>query len=393
MIRKILISIALLTATLALFAQYPRLTDGAKVVLFTCGPGDELYAGFGHSALWVSDPTQKIDRLYNYGTFDFDTPNFYGKFIRGKLDYMLSVTRASRFLAEYDERKISVYGQDLDLNPAEKQRIFEFLENNSKPENRLYKYDFFYDNCATRIRDVLEKVADGKVDYKTADQHLSFREMLFPYLTHTPWTKFGINLILGLTSDKQATPWDYMYLPEYMQEAFQSATIVNDGNERKLVKSGKQYLTSRLSFTNNKADDPIVIFSIILLVFIGITFVEIKRARVFNWINKLIFTISCLAGLFLLFMWLGTDHIATAQNMNVLWLLPAQLLFLISLRVKGGSLKNLNRAALVYQSLVSVILLFWPQEAELSFTIIALIFAVRIVGYMIVNHQIFKYLK
>jgi hypothetical protein len=92
-------------------------------------------------------------------------------------------------------------------------------------------------------------------------------------------------------------------------------------------------------------------------------------------------------------MWLGTDHIATAQNMNVLWLLPAQLLFLISLKIKGGSLKNLNLAALVYQSLVSVILLFWPQESELSFTIIALIFAVRIVGYMIVNHQIFKYLK
>jgi uncharacterized membrane protein len=377
--------LAFLSASTLLNAQYPNLSEGAKIMMFTCGPGDELYAGFGHSALWVSDPKQKIDRLYNYGTFDFDTPNFYGKFIRGKLNYMVSVTRASRFLEEYDSRKISVYGQTLDLNQVEKQRMYEFLETNLRPENRLYKYDFFYDNCATRIRDVVVKVADGKVNFNTVDQHLTFREMLFPYLTHTPWTKFGINLILGLTSDKVATTWDYQYLPEYMQDQFQNATISSNGAERKLVTNSKQYLSSKLNFTNNKADDPVVVFGSILLLVLLITAIEIKKRKILNWVNYLLFIISCVAGLFLLFMWLGTDHIATAKNMNVLWLFPAQLLFLISLKLKGRIHANLNRIALIYQLLISFVLLIWPQESEISFTLIALVFVVRIAGYIIIS--------
>jgi hypothetical protein len=388
MFRRVIFSMSLLLTSISLFAQYPKLSDNSKVILFTCGPGDELYAGFGHSALWVSDPSLKIDRLYNYGTFDFDTPNFYGKFIRGKLDYMVSVTRAKRFIDDYNSRKILVDGQLLDLNKDEKQRIFEFLENNLLPENCLYKYDFFYDNCATRIRDVLVKIADGKVDFNTPDKNLTFRKMLFPYLTHTPWTKFGINLILGLTSDKKATPWDYQYLPKYMQEEFQNATIEKDGVKRKLVTQSQQYLPNRLNFTNHKADDPVVVFSILLLLAVSLTIVEIRQKKTVTWINYTLFIISSLAGLFLLFMWLGTDHIATAKNMNVLWLAPAQLLFLVSLKIKGKSQQLLNISALIYQFLISLLLLIWPQEAEISFTIISLIFAVRIFGYMVVNRHL-----
>ncbi|NLU37256.1 MAG: DUF4105 domain-containing protein [Bacteroidales bacterium] len=382
MVKRIIATVAFVFVSVYMFAQYPTLTNRAKVVLFSCGPGPELYAGFGHSALWVSDDSLHIDRLYNYGTFDFDTPNFYGKFIRGKLDYMLSVTRASRFIAEYDQRKIAVDGQELMLSPAEKQRIFEFLENNLLPENRFYKYDFFYDNCATRIRDVLVKVVDGKVDFNTPDQQISFREMLFPYLTHTPWTKFGINLILGLTSDKKATPWDYMYLPDFLRDEFQQATIISNGTERKLVEEKKQYLPSGLDLSNRKMDDPVVVFSLILLVIILLTYIECKKKKEFRFVDSFLFGISVLAGLFLLFMWVGTDHIATAKNMNVLWLLPAQLLFLVTRRMDSLLGKKLNTIALIYQTLVAFILLLWPQDSEISFTFISLVFVVRIFGSM-----------
>ncbi len=382
MVKRIIATVAFVFVSVYMFAQYPTLTNRAKVVLFSCGPGPELYAGFGHSALWVSDDSLHIDRLYNYGTFDFDTPNFYGKFIRGKLDYMLSVTRASRFIAEYDQRKIAVDGQELMLSPAEKQRIFEFLENNLLPENRFYKYDFFYDNCATRIRDVLVKVVDGKVDFNTPDQQISFREMLFPYLTHTPWTKFGINLILGLTSDKKATPWDYMYLPDFLRDEFQQATIISKGTERKLVEEKKQYLPSGLDLSNRKMDDPVVVFSLILLVIILLTYIECKKKKEFRFVDSFLFGISVLAGLFLLFMWVGTDHIATAKNMNVLWLLPAQLLFLVTRRMDSLLGKKLNTIALIYQTLVAFILLLWPQDSEISFTFISLVFVVRIFGSM-----------
>jgi len=387
MFRKLILSITLFLATFTAFSILPQLSEDSKVVMFTCGPGDELYAGFGHSALWVSDPAQKIDRLYNYGTFDFDTPNFYTKFIRGKLNYILSVSSSRYFLNDYKSRRILVSGQLLNLNLAERQRIFEFLENNLLPENCFYKYDFFYDNCATRIRDVLAKVTDGKVQFNTKDENQTFREMLFPYLTHTPWTKFGINLILGLTSDKKATPWDYMYLPEYMQVAFAGATIEKDGTVRKLVSQEKMYLPCNLNFTNNKMDDPLVIFSLILVLTVLITFFEIRKKITFNWLNYIFFIISSVAGLFLLFMWVGTDHIATAQNMNVLWLFPAQALLLISLGLKKRNQKKLVMIALIYQFLISFILLVWPQEAEISFMIISLIFVVRIGGFAIQQKQ------
>ena len=389
MTRKLFFIITLFFLSTSLFAQYPKLTDDAKVTLFTCGPGEELYAGFGHSALWISDPAIGVDRLYNYGTFDFSTPHFYWKFIRGKLNYMISVTRANRFLEEYDYRKISVYEQLLDLNEKEKQQLFEFLENNLLPENRFYKYDFFYDNCATRIRDVLVKICDGEVHFNTSDKNLTFRKMLFPYLTHTPWTKFGINMILGLTADKKATPWDYMYLPEYMQEEFQNATIAEKGVERKLVTHQTEYFKSRLNFTNRKIDDPVVIFSALLLITLMLTFYEIKKKVIYNWLNYVLFIISCLAGLFLLFMWLGTDHIATNKNMNILWLLPAQLLFLISMHLHNNKWqKRINITALTYQFLISFILLVWLQETEISFTLLSLIFVVRTGGYVIIKNRL-----
>jgi hypothetical protein len=392
MFRKIIISLTLSLLVLPVFSTLPQLSEESKVIMFTCGPGDELYAGFGHSALWVIDPANKVDRLFNYGTFDFDTPNFYPKFVRGKLNYILSVYPSKYFFNDYDSRKILVVGQLLNLTQVEKQRIFEFLENNALPANCEYKYDFFYDNCATRLRDVLVKIADGKVNFHTTEKDLTFRKMLFPYLTWTPWTKFGINLILGLTSDKKATTWDYMYLPEYMQGAFNGATIEKDGNIRKLVSQEKMYLPCGLDFKNNKMDDPIVVCSLILLFTILVTLFEIRKKITLNWLNYIFFIISSLAGLFLLFMWVGTDHIATAQNMNILWLLPAQALFLIAVGFKNIAQKKIILVALGYQFIVSFLMFVWPQETEISFMIISLIFAVRIGGFAI-QHNYFKKLN
>ncbi|HLV53398.1 MAG TPA: DUF4105 domain-containing protein, partial [Cryomorphaceae bacterium] len=133
-------------------AQAQLLSDRAQVSLLTCGPGQDLYATFGHSALQIHDPVTGLDRVYNYGTFDFDTEGFYVKFTRGKLNYILSVTTFDQFIWEYEYTGRSVFRQVLDLSPAQKEDLFAFLEQNALPENREYKYDFFYDNCSTRIR-------------------------------------------------------------------------------------------------------------------------------------------------------------------------------------------------------------------------------------------------
>jgi hypothetical protein len=378
MLRKLFITLIAVAWGISLYANTQSLSDKAQVVMFTCGPGAELYAGFGHSALWVFDPATGVDRLYNYGTFDFNTPNFYMKFIRGKLNYILSVTTARNFLLEYQHRKIEVTGQTLNLNTNELNAIYGFLETNLLPENRFYKYDFFYDNCATRIRDVIENETGSKVTFHTPDQNLKFREMLFPYLEHSPWTKTGINIILGLTADKKATPWDYMFLPEYMDDALRTATIESpNGEPRQLVKSERSYLPKRLHFTNKKYDDPFVVFGLLLLLGIALSIVEHKTKRYYKIVDVIFFSISAFAGLFLLFMWVGTDHVATNYNLNIFWLLPAQLLFLHSLFEKKHKNKLLF-FAFAYQAMVSVTMYVWPQETEVSFFFISLFYLVRI---------------
>ena len=202
--------------------------------------------------------------------------------------------------------------------------------------------------------------------------------MLFPYLTHTPWTKFGINMILGLSADKKATPWDYMFLPEYMMNEFGRATIEIDGSSKKLVESDSQFLKSRLSFENNKLDDPLGLFMLLLILAIILTVVEMKIGKTINWVDNIIFPISVLAGVFLFFMWVGTDHSATNYNMNILWLFPGQILFLTSKYFNINMERKLLLSALIYQVFVSFVMFIWPQETEISFMLISLIFAVRI---------------
>lgn len=358
-------------------AELPTLSQQSKIVLFTCGPGDELYAGFGHSAIWISDPVKGIDRLYNYGTFDFNTPNFYWKFVRGKLDYMLTVTNASRFINEYNYRKIKVTGQTLDLQLHEKQKLFDLIEENLLPENRFYKYDFFYDNCATRIRDIVEKSVDGSIDFNTSDENISMREILFPYLNYSPWTKFGINLILGLTSDKKASTYEYMYIPKLMQNAFANAIVERNNQTSKLVSNERVYLESKLVFQYNILNDPALFFGLLFLLIGFITWFELRSGKYLKWIDILLNSIAILAGLFLFFMWVGTDHTATNQNLNSLWLFPAQAIFIASLFLNKNRRKKLANISFFYMVAVSIAMYLWPQEIEISFLIISLTFALR----------------
>lgn len=371
-----IVLIALLFAFLS-EAKEQALSSNARVVMFTCGPGAELYAGFGHSALWINDQASGVDRLYNYGTFDFNTPNFYWKFIRGKLDYMLTVTTASRFIAEYNHRKIEVSSQTLQLTLDEKQKLFSLLEENLKPGNRFYKYDFFYDNCATRIRDIVEEAANDTIVFNGTAKQLSFRELLFPYLEHTPWTRFGINLILGLTSDKIASPYQTMYLPRHMEALFDGASIVHGNKEDDLILFKQNLLKSRLQFTNKQYDDPIAVFSLIFVLIALLTYFEQKKKLRLKWLDFFINSSAVLAGLFLFFMWVGTDHSATNYNMNILWLLPAQLAYLVSLKPGNKNRRLITRVAFFWILAVTVAMLFWPQEAEASFIVITLTFALR----------------
>ena len=212
--RKIFLIICL-SWWMSSFSQSDLLSDGAEISVITCGPGSELYSTFGHSAFRILDRKRNMDKVYNYGTFNFATPNFYAKFVRGKLLYELRAYPFSHFLRSYQEENRWVKEQILNLDQQQKQSIYDFLEENEKPANRGYKYDFFYDNCSTKMYQVLEKTLKDQLlfddNYEPTD--FTHRELIQQYLTNLKWSDFGIDLALGSVIDREISTKQYMFLP------------------------------------------------------------------------------------------------------------------------------------------------------------------------------------
>ncbi|MBX5438745.1 MAG: DUF4105 domain-containing protein, partial [Thermoflavifilum sp.] len=206
---------------------------GLRVSVLTCGTGSELYTLFGHSAIRVIDSSRGLDLVFNYGTFDFSDPHFYWKFIRGKLLYFLSVQDFPSFYQEYVQDQRAVREQVLDLPASVKQQIEEALFLNAQPENRFYRYDFIFDNCTTRIRDLLQRAIGSGLQWHLRKQEIiTFRQALHPYLQRVPWVELGINLMLGARADQPIRGQQMMFLPDSLEWALSQASFAG----RPLVK-------------------------------------------------------------------------------------------------------------------------------------------------------------
>ncbi len=317
------------------FSQQIRLSPKAEITVITCGPGEELYSTFGHSAFRVHDINNKIDRVYNYGTFNFNTPDFYLKFTRGKLLYELRAYNFGVFLQSYFREKRWVKGQVLDLTLKEKQEIFNFLENNAKPKNRAYHYDFFYDNCSTRIYDVLEKTLGNQLvfDNHFEEEGLTHRELIQKYLGNLPWSDFGIDLALGSVIDRKAEAKEYMFLPDYVLKALNKVEIKKDGHQVPIVKRNEDILLDFNERKNNKTIfTPMLTFSLLALLVMYLTYRDYKSGKRNRLLDFIIFFITGLTGLVVLFLWFATDHTATADNFNILWAFAPNLIFIFLIK-------------------------------------------------------------
>lgn len=375
-----------------------QLSENAEITILTASQGEELYSVFGHSAIRVIDPQNDLDMVFNYGTFDFNTPNFYLKFVRGKLLYKVSAYPTRYFLPEYKEEGRAVFEQVLNLNTDQKQRFFEFLNHNAKPENAYYHYDFFYDNCATRIRDITDTILDPswaeynalspevmaglynlydfQFNYYKPDtnQIRSFRQMLKPLLTSKPWSEFGIDIALGLPADLIADYYDFMYLPDELLIAFEYAKK-SDGEP--LVSESRIILPLRKPLSPPNALTPITVFWMIFVLALILTLVtkEIPR-KIFDLV---FFNSLGLVGALIIFLWFFTDHITTSQNLNILWALPTHLYFIWAWYF------STNRSViLLYFKLVAILsltlLLAWyfiPQQFHPAFFPVILTSAIR----------------
>jgi len=303
-----------------------NLSPSASISLITCGPGNDLYATFGHSALHVNDPVSGIDKVYNYGTFDFNTPNFYLKFARGKLNYYLHVTNFRRFAATYVREGRWVYRQELNLNSQYKNRLFKLLEENARPENSAYKYDFFYDNCSTRIRDIMEKALGTNLEYPRMDTEsdTTFRQLIDIYLKSHPWSDLGIDLALGAPCDKVASWSEKMFLPDYLMKHMGQSKIIKDGSieplilrENFVIKENKNILDQE-----EKAIDWLF-WTVFILIALASIFLP---AEALKGLDFVIYPAIGILGILIALLWFATDHSATKWNFNLLWALPTWLL-------------------------------------------------------------------
>ena len=364
--KKILL-LFLLLMSLALNAQV--LSDSATASVLTCGAGEDFYTSFGHSAIRITDPVKGLDLVYNYGTFDFGTPHFYWKFMRGQLDYQLSRTSYAEFIDEYEWYSRPVSEQRLTFESGQVQNLFLLLETNYLPEYRHYRYDFLRDNCATRVRDIVYSAwAQDTVLQRTAEPR-SYRQLLATCLKDSmEWWRLGIDLLFGLPTDHRCTAPERMFLPAEMEAELAQCTTTGIWTAPAIVEPSHALLTK--GRTPLKASFPPVVAFALLLAVIAVLTVCAHRFSfkpvVFNVIDRVLFIVAGLCGLFLCFMWFGTDHWCTQWNLNILWLSP--LLILIAIRL-GRS----PRWALWLQEAMFFVAAVWVVWCGLSAAIIPLI--------------------
>ena len=306
------------------------LSSKAEVSIITCGPYQgELYSAFGHSAIRVFDPLQDFDIAYNYGVFDFNQPNFYLNFTRGYLYYKLGVYSYPDFRDFYISYNRYVHEQVLELDSMQKQKVFSFLQNNALPQNHTYRYDYFYNNCASKVRDVFAEVFKDEIKFDGSfiKTNYTIRDLTEIYLKKQPWGELGIDICLGLPMDKKAAPYEYMFLPDYIESSFDHTTL----NGSPIIKEKIKVYESTRETTPLHWYHPWIVFGLLFLFAAILSYNDWQRNKLSKWFDVTLFSVTGLVGLLLLILWVATDHKAAANNFNLLWAFPIHIVAAIQL--------------------------------------------------------------
>lgn len=302
-------------------SQELKLSEQSEISIITVGPGDVLYEAFGHSAIRVSDPVIGMDNIFNYGLFDFNQPNFKLNFTKGKLLYKLGKRPFQNFVTNNYYQKRWMKEQVLNLSQSEKQNMYALLEENALPKNAEYLYDPYFNNCATKLRDITKEILGNKVHFPSSfsDENYTLRQLMNKELSWNTWGNFGINLALGNTLDKTTTAEEYMYLPDYVYQAFKIAKKSKNNIDVPLVLKEKVILNFKENKIQPKWYSPFFVFSILLLLSIVITYRDQKRNKRSKLLDFLLFFLTGFLGIIICFLWFFTDHSTTPNNFNFLW--------------------------------------------------------------------------
>ena len=322
--------VCLFAASLHVFSQNELLNrmDSVEVGLLTCSPHHEVYSLYGHTALHWHDLRTGEHWVFNYGVFDYKKPHFVWRFVLGQTDYMLECTgNLKRWCDYYRKWGSEVKEQVLDLTPTEKLRLQAALAKNL--QHPVYRYNFFFDNCSTRPRDMVERCLEGTVSYaQPTGNEPSFRQMIHQCTKDHPWATFGNDLLLGLNADRTTTQRERQFLPYNLSQDFDHATVDRSGQQRPLVlrrlthvPQGQQPLEKEFPLS------PLACTLLLLLVSVALFAYELYSKRTIVWWDALLMLLSGLAGCVLLLM-VFSEHPATSINLQLLLLNPLSLLFI-----------------------------------------------------------------
>lgn len=306
------------------------LSDQTKVSVITCGPGKEIYSVFGHTALRIADPANRFDKVYNYGTFDFNTPDFALKFARGNLAYFLSVTSFDNFVYAYQIENRSLSEQVLQISREQAQQIYNALEVNLQPDNKYYRYQFFSDNCTTRIYNLLVESLNGHITTDTSyiGEQTSYRQLFNPYLENFPWVRLGMNIGLGIETDQKVSFKQRLFLPATLEQAISYSYLTNN-NMPLVAEVNSLYspivdIQEQSSFTLS----PLLLLNIFACMVISFSLLIHQKPQSKLLLDDMVFGSTGVAGVILLLLWIFSLHTPTYQNLNLLWLNPLNLLFI-----------------------------------------------------------------
>lgn len=350
-----------------------------RISLLTCGAGADLYSVWGHTAIRITDTTTHSDKIYNYGTFDFYDPDFYLKFVKGKLVYYLNVEQYEDFLEAYKMEDRTVREHELYLSTKEKLQLQRALDSNAREENKYYNYDFLFDNCATRVRDILLANIDGEVKMQPIlpEKGETFRDLIYHNLTkyHAYWGTLGIDFLLGSGMDRKASDFESMFLPDYLYTGFDGATV----NGKSIIKNRKDiYTASAEPSIDGTAVTPFLFFSGLLLLWV-IAFFATKSnySGVIRIMDFTLFFILGLLGILLVVMWTATNHQLCRNNLNLLWAIPFHSIAAFSII---GKKQWAKRYWLLTSIFCAALLLFWaflPQHLNTAFIPVVILLAWR----------------
>ena len=360
--------------TITALAQQPAereddIYSNLEISLLTCSPGDELYSAFGHTAIRVND------MVFNYGMFNFNTEGFYIKFVSGQTDYELGVEMMDGFERQYERRNRSVIEQKLNLTNEEKAALFNALIENTRPENKTYRYNFVFDNCATRPRVKIEECLKGAIKYDVKEESESYRKLIEKYMGEDSWIKFGIDILIGAEADKTASFFDRLFLPDELMNAF--ATARRDNGER--LVSQTEEIVSQDKDEDDDEDNCVTPLAVAVIAMSIISIASLLFPRKLKALDFILFLATGLLGVVITFLCFFSLHPLVGENYNLLWLNPIHLIIPLTIFIKKA--RKILMGTYILIALATAVAMsgyiYLPQEFNIAFLPFMAIIVVR----------------